>query len=246
MKKISKQLKVGGKKGALWIWDKAGIDFRFWYNQKQAHGVYFVSRLKKDMKPKKCEDLWWDNADERNEGVITDELVMMSGEFTMRVVTYEDPETGKIWKYITSDLKLPPGVIVHLYRIRWNIEKVFDETENKLHENKGWGVSANAKRMQAEFTALTHNLMLLFEAKVESEEDIRDEKVERKYQTELDRRTEEASKWGRNLPKMIERLRRRATQFSCQFIRWLRNHLAIQSSYEASLPALHRAMVAYL
>ncbi|MFT4640971.1 MAG: hypothetical protein ACI8T1_004305 [Verrucomicrobiales bacterium] len=70
------------------------------------------------MKPKKCEDIWWDNADERNEGVITDELVMMSGEFTMRVVTYEDPETGKIWKYITSDLKLPPGVIVHLYRIR--------------------------------------------------------------------------------------------------------------------------------
>ncbi|MFT4638724.1 MAG: hypothetical protein ACI8T1_002047, partial [Verrucomicrobiales bacterium] len=223
MKKVSKLLKVDGKKGAIWVWDKAGIDFRFWHNQKQAHGVYFVSRLKKNMKPQKCEDLLWDDADERNEGVIADELVLMSGEFTMRVVTYEDPETGKIWKYITSDLTLPPGVVVHLYRMRWNIEKVFDETENKLHENKGWGVSANAKRMQAEFTALTHNLMLLFEAKVEREEEIRDEKVERKYQVELKRRTKEASKLGRCLPKMVERLRRRATQFSCQFIRWLRN-----------------------
>jgi hypothetical protein len=54
----------------------------------------------------------------------------------MRVVTYMDPETGKELKFITSDCTLPPGIIVHLYRMRWNIEKVFDETENKLHENK--------------------------------------------------------------------------------------------------------------
>ena len=49
MKRVSEQLKVGGKKGTIWVWDKAGIDLRFWHNQKQAHGVYFVSRLKKNM-----------------------------------------------------------------------------------------------------------------------------------------------------------------------------------------------------
>jgi len=245
MKRVSGQLKVGGKKGAIWVWDKAGIDFRFWHNQKQAHGVYFVSRLKKNMKPLKCGDLEWDRDDERNEGVTGNELVGAGGG-TMRIVTYVDPETGKEWKYLTTDLKLPPGIIAHLYRVRWTIEKVFDETENRLHEAKGWGVSENAKRMQASFTALTHNLMLLFEAKAQREHGIEDEKVAKKYEKELRRRETEARSKGRRLPKMIRLLRRRATQISFQFIRWLRNHLAKSSSYEASLPALRRAMTVYL
>jgi hypothetical protein len=93
MKRVSEQLKVDGKKGAIWVWDKAGIDTRFWHNQKQAHGVYFVSRLKKNMKPEKCGDLQWDQSDERNEGVTSDELAHIGGTL-LRVVTYVDPETG--------------------------------------------------------------------------------------------------------------------------------------------------------
>jgi hypothetical protein len=246
MKRVSEQLKVGGKKGTIWVWDKAGIDLTFWHNQKQAHGVYFVSRLKKNMKPLKCGDLEWDRDDERNDGVIGNELVGFGGGSMMRVVTYKDPETDKEWKYLTSDIKLPPGVIAHLYRVRWTIEKVFDETENRLHENKGWGVSENAKRMQAHFTALAHNLMLLIEAKAQREHGIRDDKVAKKYDTALNKRAEEAQANGRHLPRMIKLLRSRATHISCQFIRWLRNHLAIRSSYEASLPALRRAMEVYL
>jgi hypothetical protein len=245
MKKVSEQLKVNGKKGVIWVWDKAGIDFRFWLNQKRAHGVYFISVMKKNMKPMKCGDKPWDHQDVRNEGVTADELVGFGG-IMMRVVTYVDPETGKELKFITSDFTLPPGIIAHLYRMRWNIEKVFDETENKLHENKGWGTSETAKRLQGHMVALVHNLMLIFEAKVEREHGIRDVKVEKKYQKSLEKRAESAREQGRRLPRMIALLRTRATQFSCQFIRWLRNHIAIKSSYVDSLPALCAAMNAYL
>jgi hypothetical protein len=246
MKRVSSQLKVDGKKGTIWIWDKAGIDFRFWHNQKQAHGTYFISRLKKNMKPIKCGELPWDRADERNEGITGNELIGNSIGTSVRLVTYQDPETGKIWKFITSDLTLPPGIIAHLYRMRWNIEKVFDETENKLHEGKGWGTSETAKRLQAHVIALAHNLMLLFEAKVEREHGIRDEKVEKKYNKALQDRAQEAREKGRRLPRMIKLLRTRATQLSCQFIRWLRNHLTSKASYEQSLPALRDAMNAYI
>lgn len=246
MKRVSEQLKVGGKKGAIWIWDKAGIDTTFWHKQKQAHGVYFVSRLKENMKPVKCGDQQWDKEDDRNDGITGDELVGVGAGCLMRVVTYVDPETGKEWKYLTSELKLPPGLIAHLYRVRWTIEKTFDETENRLHESKGWGVSETAKRMQAQFTALAHNLMLLLEAKADRDEGIRDEKVEKKYARDLERRAQEASRHGHRVPTMILKLRRRATQISFQFIRWLRNHLTIRASYRDSLPALRRAMVAYL
>lgn len=246
MKKVCALLKVDGKKGTIWVWDKGGIDFRFWHNQKQSRGVYFISRLKENMKPIKCGDLTWDKDDPRNEGVCCDELVGVGTGACMRVVTYVDPETGKEWKFITSDLTLPPGIIVHLYRLRWNIEKVFDETENKLHENKGWGTSPTAKRLQAHLIALAHNLMLLLETKVRRDHGIRDEKVEKKYEKQLCRREEVARQEGRRLPRMIRLLRRRATQFSRQFIRWLRNHLNIQASYEASLPALRSVMASYL
>ncbi len=124
------------------------------------------------MKPIKCCDRQWDKEDERNDGITGDELVGISGGFMMRVVTYVDSETGTEWKYLTSDLTLPPRIIAHLYRVRWTIEKTFNETENRLHESKGRGTSETTKRMQAQFTALAHNLMLLLEVKANQEEGI--------------------------------------------------------------------------
>lgn len=245
LKRVSEKLKVGGKKGIIWLWDKGGIDIGFWVSQKHLHGVYFIGRLKENMKPQKSGNLPWDQNDERNEGVEADELVGISGHI-IRLVTYIDPETGTVYKYITTDMMLPPGLIAHLYRLRWNLEKVFDETENKLHENKGWATSETAKRMQGQFTALGHNMLLLLEAKVEREHGIRDEKVARKYERTLRKRAQEARKNGKRLPRMIKRLRTRATQFSFQYIRWLRNHLTKQASYSESLPALRAAMETYL
>ena len=56
---------------------------------------------------------------------------------------------------------LPPGVIAHLCRLRWEIKKVFDEFKNKLGETQAWASSANAKTMQAHFLCMAHNLILL-------------------------------------------------------------------------------------
>ncbi len=53
--------------------------------------------------------------------------------------------------YATSDMKLPPGVVALLYRLRWDLEKTFDEFENKLQENKAWACGDEAKRAQALF-----------------------------------------------------------------------------------------------
>lgn len=37
-----------------------------------------------------------------------------------------------------------------LYKRRWDIEKVFDETENRFQENEAWASSATAKRIQGQ------------------------------------------------------------------------------------------------
>ena len=86
--------------------------------------------------------------------------------------------------------------------------------------------------------ALAHNLMLQLEVKANHEEGIQDKKVERKYAKALEKQVQEARRQGRRVPTMIDQLRRRATQFSFQFICSLHNHLAIQAWHRATLPAL--------
>jgi len=50
------------------------------------------------------------------------------GEF--RRIRYQDPESGEIYEFLTSEFHLPPGIIAQLYRLRWDIEKFFDVCEN--------------------------------------------------------------------------------------------------------------------
>ena len=81
----------------------------------------------------------------------------------LRRVTYRDPADGKLYVFMTSEMSLPPGLIAFLYKLRWDIEKVFDEKKTKLHEKKAWATSPTARCQQAHFTALAHNLMVLLE-----------------------------------------------------------------------------------
>jgi IS4 transposase len=69
----------------------------------------------------------------------------------------------KVLLVITHEMDLPPGVIVELYRRRWEAEKVFDQIKNKLGEKKAWATSLVAKEAQAQLVAITHNLLLLYE-----------------------------------------------------------------------------------
>jgi len=74
-----------------------------------------------------------------------------------------------------TECTLPPGVIAHFYRLRWEIEKTFDELKNKLGETKAWASTANAKTMQAHFLCMAHNLMVPCEADLERVHAVRNE-----------------------------------------------------------------------
>ena len=112
-----------GKK-VLWVWDKAGIDFRAWWRWKENNGIYFISRVKENMNLIPCGNKAYDESDPINTGVISDRLVMTSLGVYMREVTFRDVAAGQIYQYITSEMTLAPGLIALLYKMRWNIEKV--------------------------------------------------------------------------------------------------------------------------
>ncbi len=87
------------------------------------------------------EDLEFDREDPVNTGVISYEAAGFAAfqSAAMHRVVYRNPETGRVYRFLTTLSDLEPGLIALLYLLRWRIEKVFDIFKNKLHETKAWG-----------------------------------------------------------------------------------------------------------
>ncbi len=84
-------LRQGVPKGrkVIYVWDKAGIDFRFWFNLKASADVYFISLEKENMDLTPMGENRFDPADPLNQGVRRDELVGSSNGVLLRRVTYQ-------------------------------------------------------------------------------------------------------------------------------------------------------------
>jgi IS4 transposase len=87
------------------------------------------------------------------------------------------PDSDEIYITLTNQMTLSPGALNQCRRLRWNIEKAFDQLEQKLDERKAWSASEKGKRILAIAMSLVHNLLRLLEAKLKSEEGIEDTKV---------------------------------------------------------------------
>lgn len=93
----------------IYVWDKAGIDFRFWYNLKVSAGIYFISREKENMDLQPMGEHPFDSAAAINHGVSRDQLVGSSNGVLLRRITYVVPDTGETIVFLTNELTLPPG-----------------------------------------------------------------------------------------------------------------------------------------
>lgn len=235
-------LRGGRPKGTKVIlaWDKAGIDFAFWHKVKQSSGLYFISREKENMKLIRCGERPVDRGDHRNAGVRSDENVGPgSGAGAMlRRITYLDPAENTLYVYLTTEMTLPPGLLVLIYKQRWDVEKVFDELKTKLVEKKAWGSKATAKATQSQFLCLAHNLMVLLEQALLTTENI-DNIKERKRKA---KRRETAEKGGATF---VATLIQRFTVRALKFIRWLRNFVYRPTSWEAALARLRHVYATF-
>jgi hypothetical protein len=222
----------------LYIWDRAGIDFRQWYEWKQ-QGIYFLSREKENMTLETLGVHPFDGNDPINRGVVADELVGTSAGVSLRRVTYHDPETGTVYIYLTNlALSVPPGIVALLYKSRWDVEKVFDEFKNKLGETKSWASTANAKTCQARLLCLTHNLMTLMEEQLFREAGIRNEAETKRKAKTLAKRAEQSQSRGGGGLTVLQQCIQRFTQRTVKFIRWLKNHLDSTLSWACALARL--------
>lgn len=221
-----KGLRQGIPKGrrVIIVYDKAGIDFSYWKRCRQECALYFLSRVKEGMVYDWLADRDWDVTDARNAGVVADRRVMTREGIEMRIVSYVDPIGGESYEFLTNEPDLPPGILVELYRRRWEAEKVFDEIKNKLGEKKAWGTTQEAREAQARCVAITHNLLRMYEYRLEVDRDIRNQSEDARRAKRVADAQERCAQQGKPISTLITGVRR-ATQSSVKFVRWVRQSL---------------------
>ena len=224
----------------LHVWDRAAIDFPLWAKWKATSGIYFISRTKDHLVLTKQDDLPFDVKDPMNAGIESDHLVSSGKGLPIRLITYVCPATGERYQFLTSENTLPPGIIAYLYKMRWDIEKVFDEVKIKCRENKSWGSSPETKEAQAQFICIAHNLMVLLEDRLATEHRIANEREAARKKKRADACRSVAEKSQRIIAPMYQHITR-MSQRCVPFIRWLRNHLRSHGLWNQSLAALRRA-----
>jgi hypothetical protein len=234
-----KGLRQGVPKGrrVIIVYDKAGIDFAYWKRCRQECAVYFLSRVKDGMVYDWLEDRDWDRSDPRNAGVQADRRIKTREGIEMRIVVYVDPVSGETYEFLTNEPDLPPGVIVELYRRRWEAEKVFDEIKNKLGEKKAWGSTQEAREAQARCIAITHNLLLSYERRLEVDQDVHNRCEDARRAKRTSEAEDRCARSGRPLSTLVIAARR-ASQRSVKFVRWVRQSLRDGLAEAAAVPRL--------
>jgi len=187
-------------------------------------------------------DIPFDSTDPRNTGVISDERVGNTTGAVLRRIRYRDPETGKTYRFITSEFTLPPGLIAFIYKLRWDVEKTFDQVKNLFGEKKAWATSAESKIQQAGFIALAHNLVLMLEREIEETEGIRDDKVIKRKEVRIKEASRKVEKAGRTFNPLVASVRR-VTKRSAQFIGWLQACLEHGTCWRGAMIQLLRPLM---
>ena len=226
LEQLRQQAPAGRK--VLYAWDSACIDYQQWDTWKRQAGIYFITRAKANMAYELLEERALDTTHPGNPGVLSDQLIQPKEGGRLRCIQCVDPASGTRHTFLTNELKLPAGLLAHIYRLRWDLEKGFDQFKNSLQEHKAWASSPTAKSMQATFLCMAHNLMLLMEAQLEQAFGVRNQAEIQRRQRRLAELKQAAAKAGREVSPVYEWVQR-LTKRSLKFIRWLRLYFFVKA-----------------
>ena len=147
--------------GTIVVMDRGYVDYG-WWEQLTKQGVYFVTRLKKD--------ILWDEVESRkppqNCNVIRDQIIRIRPsaqykiETKFRIVTILVKE-GEELSFLTNHVELGATTIAKIYKDRWQIEIFFKCLKQLARVKTFVGTSANALKTQI-WAALIAVLILKF------------------------------------------------------------------------------------
>ena len=147
--------------GTILVMDRSYIDYA-WLSRLGAQGVYFVTRMKADMKYKVVRKR---PAPRRGAIRRDEEILIHSAKYGLelrlrRVVLWDDERQEKL-VFLTNHMDLAASTIAAIYKDRWQIEIFFKALKQLLRVKTFVGTSANALKTQV-WTALIAILILKY------------------------------------------------------------------------------------
>ena len=154
----------------MYVFDRAYNDLGWWLSIIQAES-HFVTRLKDCAKNTALRKKVLAKA-RGGDGVLHDGLYEPSYVLRLRHreslevvrirhIVYRDPETKKIFDFVTSDLKAPAQDIANIYRRRWAVELLFRWLKGHLDLRRLTVKNANAAEVQSAAAVLVLLLLQL-------------------------------------------------------------------------------------
>ena len=227
-------------KKQLYVYDKAVTDYLWWEKQK-SHQNYMISVLKENSVATFVKPIPFDKNERNNIGV-EGYSVYENNSIKFSVVDYRDPETGKLFHFIsTLPPSINPGIIAILYYKCWTIEKAFNNSKSDLKEKKAWSSNVNSLKNQMHLTAMAYNLMRVFEeiSKIHNPDMIHPS--DKKYNQALKKRNVDAKKQGRFVNPIF--FQARIVRISSYTIRAVQNIIMTGKSLMSLMSALMNRLV---
>ena len=144
--------------GTVLLFDRGFIDFS-WFQRLSQQGVWFITRVKSDMRYEVVESRKIENG--------TDETVRLTGRTSrrkhpglLRVVTIEK-DHGEQFQFLTNNTTLAASTIAAAYKDRWEIENFFRFLKQNLKIKSFLSTSPNAVWTQI-WTAVIAMLLLRY------------------------------------------------------------------------------------
>jgi transposase len=136
--------------GAVYIFDRAYLDFARLYRLHQAKG-FFVTRAKRNFRYRYLDSRPVD----RTTGVHSDQIIRLYGFYSkqsyperLRRIRYFDAAHRRWLVFLTNNFTLPALTITQLYKCRWQVELFFKWLKQHLRIKAFYGTSENAVKTQ--------------------------------------------------------------------------------------------------
>lgn len=150
--------------GSVLLMDRAYLDYRLLHDLDSS-GVFFVTRTKTSTVYTEVESR---QIPPNVRNIAADLTVRLSGQHAaqkygkpLRVVRFEDKDTGKTLEFITNNFTWAASTVAMLYKQRWMIEIFFKHLKQHLKIKSFVGISENAVMIQV-WTAMIAILLLKY------------------------------------------------------------------------------------
>ena len=151
-------------KGSVLVFDR-GYSRYTWHKQLTDKGLFWVTRARKGMRYEVVQPR--EVADGGN--VISDQIVRLTnkkareaGVPDIRRIEYRDPETGKLYVFITNHKGWSAQTVADIYKSRWEVELFFKWIKQNLKIRSVLGHTINAVATQI-FVALCIYLLIAYQ-----------------------------------------------------------------------------------